>query len=289
MERNWKRKGTAPVLKEKEKDGVVYLSFPLLESCNMVNHGFSTRLGGVSEGEFSSMSFGYARGDRPEAVLENYRRMGNALGVDHRKMVVSFQTHTVNVRQVGEEDAGKGIWRRREYEDVDGLVTNVPGITLVNLYADCVPLYFVDPINRAIGLSHSGWRGTAARMGNVTIQKMKEAFGTRPENLLCAIGPSICKDCYEVGEDVAEAFRNTFGNCSETILKPRGNGKYHLDLWQANKKVLLDAGVKPEHLEITDLCTCCNPELLFSHRALKGRRGNLGAFLCLKGDGYGTT
>ena len=289
MERNWKRKGTAPVLKEKEKDGVVYLSFPLLETCNMVNHGFSTRLGGVSEGEFSSMSFGYARGDRPEAVLENYRRMGNALGVDYRKMVVSFQTHTVNVRQVGEEDAGKGIWRRREYEDVDGLVTNVPGITLVTLYADCVPLYFVDPINRAIGLSHSGWRGTAARMGNVTIQKMKEAFGTRPENLLCAIGPSICKDCYEVGEDVAEAFRNTFGNCSETILKPRGNGKYHLDLWQANKKVLLDAGVKPEHLEITDLCTCCNPELLFSHRALKGRRGNLGAFLCLKGDGYGTT
>ena len=289
MERNWKRKGTAPVLKEKEKDGVVYLSFPLLESCNMVNHGFSTRLGGVSEGEFSSMSFGYARGDRPEAVLENYRRMGNALGVDYRKMVVSFQTHTVNVRQVGEADAGKGIWRRREYEDVDGLVTNVPGITLVTLYADCVPLYFVDPINRAIGLSHSGWRGTAARMGNVTIQKMKEAFGTRPENLLCAIGPSICKDCYEVGEDVAEAFRNTFGNCSETILKPRGNGKYHLDLWQANKKVLLDAGVKPEHLEITDLCTCCNPELLFSHRALKGRRGNLGAFLCLKGDGYGTT
>ena len=169
----------------------------------------------------------------------------------------------------------------RNYTDVDGLITNVSGLTRVTFYADCVPLYFVDPVHHAIGLSHSGWRGTVARMGKCTLEAMHNAFGTEASDVYCAIGPSICQDCYEISEDVAVQFMQAFPGHTSEILIDKGNGKYQLDLWKANEIVLLDAGVKKDHLEVTDVCTCCNPELLFSHRASHGKRGNLGAFLCL--------
>ena len=180
------------------------------------------------------------------------------------------------------EDAGKGVICPRDYTDVDGLITNVSGLTLVTFYADCVPLYFVDPVHHAIGLSHSGWRGTVARMGKCTLEAMHNAFGTEASDVYCAIGPTICQDCYEISEDVAVQFMQAFPGHTSEILIDKGNGKYQLDLWKANEIVLLDAGVKKDHLEVTDVCTCCNPELLFSHRASHGKRGNLGAFLCLK-------
>ena len=179
------------------------------------------------------------------------------------------------------EDAGKGVICPRDYTDVDGLITNVSGLTLVTFYADCVPLYFVDPVHHAIGLSHSGWRGTVARMGKCTLEAMHNAFGTEASDVYCAIGPSICQDCYEISEDVAVQFMQEFPGHTSEILIDKGNGKYQLDLWKANEIVLLDAGVMKDHLEVTDVCTCCNPELLFSHRASHGKRGNLGAFLCL--------
>lgn len=154
---------------------------------------------------------------------------------------------------------------------------------LVTIYADCVPLYFVDPVHKAIGLSHSGWKGTVHRMGKVTLERMAEEFGTRPEDVQAAIGPSICQDCYEVSEDVAEAFMNEFADHQDDQLVYRkDNGKYQLNLWRANELVLLEAGIRPEYLTITNVCTCCNHELLFSHRASHGQRGNLGAFLGLK-------
>ena len=130
------------------------------------------------------MNFSFTRGDDRDDVLENYRRMAAALGVDRERMVLTWQTHTTNVRRVTEEDEGKGIVRDRDYRDVDGLITDIPGITLVTFFADCVPLYFLDPVHKAIGLSHSGWRGTVKRMGQVTVDAMKEAFGTRPEDII---------------------------------------------------------------------------------------------------------
>ena len=156
----------------REKNGVTYLAFPALDATGLVSHAFSTRHGGVSEGVFSTMNFSFTRNDDPEHVLENYRRMAAVLGIDVEKMVLSYQTHTTNVRKVTEEDAGKGIVKERKYQDVDGLITNIPGITLVTFYADCVPLYFVDPVHKAIGLSHSGWRGTVHRMGKATLEAM---------------------------------------------------------------------------------------------------------------------
>ena len=270
-------------VKEKHANGVPYLYFPALEETGCVVNGFSTRLGGVSRGDWATMNFSFTRGDDPEAVRENYRRMAAALGVDVNRMVLSHQTHTTNVRRVTEEDAGKGVVRERDYTDVDGLISNVPGITLVTFYADCVPLYFVDPVRRAIGLSHSGWRGTVNRMGRVTVEAMGKAFGSDPKDIVACIGPSICRDCYEVGPEVAEAFENAFEPAKHSeILEEKPDGKFLLDLWRANAIVMEEAGILPERIHMTDICTHCNPELLYSHRRTGERRGNLCAFLSLK-------
>lgn len=255
--------------------------FPLLEATDMVKHCFTTRYGGVSQGIFSTLNLSFSRGDVKESVEENYRRVAETLGVTCENLVCSDQTHTTNVRVVTEADAGKGIISPRDYTDTDGLVTNVPGLALVTFYADCVPLYFVDPVHRAIGLSHSGWRGTVSRMGKCTLEVMNRTYGTEAKDVYCAIGPSICQDCYEVSEDVATQFIQAFPGHETKILIDKRNGKYQLDLWKANEIVLLDAGIQREHLEITDVCTCCNPKLLFSHRASHGKRGNLGAFLMI--------
>ena len=164
------------------------------------------------------------------------------------------------------------------------MITNEPGVVLATFYADCVPLFIVDPVHRAIGLSHSGWRGTVNRMGAVTLQEMEREYGTRPEDVQVAIGPSICQTCYEVSRDVAEAFREAFPLQGENkkLLYQKNEEKFQLNLWYANECVFREAGVPKEQIEVTDICTCCNPDILFSHRASKGMRGNLGAFLMLK-------
>lgn len=266
-----------------DQEGIVfpYLSYPLLEQTGIVKHCFTTRMGGVSEGIFESLNLSFTRGDRKEAVEENFKRLAAALDVDYGKFVFSDQTHTTRVRRVTEEDAGKGLILKRGYRDVDGLITNQPGLVLSTFYADCVPLYFVDPVHHAIGLSHSGWKGTKGRMGKATLEAMDREFDTNPEEVLCAIGPSICQDCYEVSQDVAEEFWREFPSYQEEILRDKGNGKYQLDLWRANEIILLEAGMKQAHIAVTNICTCCNDKLLFSHRASHGKRGNMGAFLCL--------
>lgn len=279
---DWIRKQKIEVIKEINQHGVTYLSFPILEETGLVKQGFSTRLGGVSEGKFSTMNFAFTRGDSPEHVTENYKRMGRAIGVEETRMVLSYQTHTTNVRTVTEEDVGKGIIKERDYTDVDGLITNIPGVTLVTFYADCVPLYFLDPVHRAIGLSHSGWRGTVNRMGKVTIEAMKREYGSKPEDIIACIGPSICLDCFEVGREVVEEFNKEFDERYQSELYyKKDNGKYQLDLWKANEIVLKEAGIKSAHIQVTDICTHCNPDYLFSHRTTGNERGNLGAFLSI--------
>lgn len=274
------------VMKLCNREGVPFLTFPLLEKTGLVTDAFSTRMGGVSKGDFATMNLSFTRGDNREDVLENYGRMAKALNVDMDRMVLTWQTHTTNVRLVTKEDAGKGVVRERDYRDVDGLITDIPGITLVTFFADCVPLYFLDPVHRAIGLSHSGWRGTVKKMGKVTMEAMEREFGSRPEDMIACIGPSICKDCYEVGPEVKEEFASAFDEkYHNQILFKNCNGKYQLDLWKANEIVLEEAGIKKENLAVTNICTHCNPEFLFSHRSMGERRGNLCAFLSLKNHG----
>lgn len=326
-----KRKGSQEVLRlHRAANGVTYLTFPGLERTGAVRHLFSTREGGVSEGIYVSMNLSYTRGDKKEAVDENYRRIAAVLGCSVEDMVCSDQTHTDHIRLVTDKDRGKGVVKPKDYRDVDGLITQERGIVLCTFFADCVPLFFVDPVRRAIGLSHSGWRGTVQKIGKKTVEEMGKAFGTKPEDIHAAIGPSICQDCYEVSEDVIGEFRRAFPGmrenseisysqsgspeqaCLETEVHKEsrerackengiGNsssrsesreracslwfrtkpGKYQLDLWEANRQVMLEAGIPAEQIEVTDICTCCNPELLFSHRASHGQRGNLGAFMKL--------
>lgn len=277
------RKPGAPVLIQKMEKGVEYLSFPGLEATGMVQHLISTRTGGVSEGMYATMNVSYTRGDRKEAVDENFRRIAAVFHSTPHRMVSSHQTHTTNIRLVTEADCGKGITKERDYSDIDGLITNVPEIILATFYADCVPLFFVDCRNNAIGLSHSGWKGTVEKMGEAALRAMKQAFGTSPEDVKAAIGPSICRDCYEVSEDVAEVFRKAFPvHFWEFLINGKQEGKYQLDLWAANRHILLQAGVLPENIEVTDICTCCNSRFLFSHRASAGKRGNIGAFMQLR-------
>ena len=182
------------IFNEVEKD-TPYLSYPLFEKTGIVRHGFSTRLGGVSEGYFASLNLSFDRGDDKEAVMENFRRIGESMGVRCEDMVLSKQTHTTNVRVVTEEDRGKGIVKERDYTDVDGLVTNIPGICLVTSYADCVPLYFVDPVRKVIGLSHSGWRGTVGKIGRKTVQLMQEKFSSDPADILRSEERRVGKEC----------------------------------------------------------------------------------------------
>ncbi len=265
------------VLQENEVNGVPYLTFPILEETGIVKHGFSTRLGGVSTGYWSTMNISRTRGDDPAAVAENTRRIAAAIGVDPADLTFTNQTHTTHVALVKAEDRGK------TFPETDGLLTDVPGICLVTFYADCVPLYFVDPKHKVIALSHSGWKGTVGKMGKVTVDLMTKTFGCDPADIVAAIGPSICQDCYEVSEDVIERFREAFDEALwPQIFRPGAPGKYQLNLWEANRQVLLEAGLLPDHIAVTNLCTHCNPDLLFSHRVQGPRRGNLSAFLALK-------
>lgn len=262
---------------------VPYLEYPVFSETGIVRHGFSTRLGGVSKGCFASMNLSFDRGDDPEAVRENFRRIGRAIGVRCEDMVLSRQTHTTNIRVVTDADRGKGITKERDYTEVDGMVTDVPGICLVTSYADCVPLYFVDPVKRVIGLSHSGWRGTVGKIGKKTVQVMQEEYGSDPAEILAAVGPSVCRECYEVSEDVIEQVREAFSEeIWEQLFCRKENGKYQLDLWKTNEQVFLEAGICADHITITNLCTHCNSRILYSHRAAGDKRGNLCAFLALK-------
>jgi YfiH family protein len=263
-------------------NNVPFLTFPSLTEIDFITHGFSTRLGGVSKGYLESMNLGYSNGDDSKNVDENYNRICNSIGLPVKDLVLTNQVHNTDVKLVIEEDKGKGIIKPRDYSGIDGFITNKKGIPLVTFFADCVPLYLVDTKNHAIGLSHSGWRGTVKRMGNVTLQAMHQNFGTKAEDIVAVVGPSICQDCYEVSEDVAEAFRDEFTESQLTnILYSKGNHKYQLNLWEANRQIFLDAGVKEENIHLSEVCTSCNSDLLFSHRASHGKRGTLAAFLML--------
>lgn len=272
-----------PKMNVKNNKDVTFLTYPAYEEMNWLVHGFSTRFGGVSRGIYSSMNLSFTRGDEESCVKENYRRISDAMGFDMNSIVTSDQTHTNNVRKVTEKDRGKGIVIPRDYTDTDGMITNVPGLVLATFYADCVPLYLADPANHAIGLSHSGWRGTVQKIGAVTIEKMSEEYGSNPKDLKVAIGPSICQECYEVSEDVIEEFEKVFDKkYRNKLFYRKENGKYQLNLWMANKIIFLEAGIPEENISMPNLCTCCNPEFLFSHRASRGKRGNLGAFLGIR-------
>ena len=261
-------------------DGVGYYSFPSFDALGFVDNAFSTRMGGVSEGIYATMNLGFGRGDADENVRENYRRFCSAVGVSDADVVLSAQTHLCEIYEATAADRGRGITFPRGYTDIDGLMTDVPGVVLCTHYADCVPLLFVDPAHRAVAAAHAGWRGTVGRIGAVTLQRMHERYGTEPADVYAAIAPSIGGCCFEVDAPVWEAFSemDVFdGGC----YRAQGE-KYVIDLWEVNRRVLVAAGVPAEHITVTDLCTRCHPDTFWSHRATNGQRGSLAAFIGIK-------
>ena len=281
----WKKRGGINTTRLREDNGIPRISYASLERYPWLVNAFSTRLGGVSTGIFESMNLSFTRGDEPENVLRNFELFGEALGIRTSQMVYAHQTHTVNVMEVGRTHGGMGISRERDFTDVDGIMTDVPGVCLVTSYADCVPLYFVDPVHRAIALSHSGWRGTLGNICRKTVDEMNRLYGTEPGDLIACIGPSVCADCYEVGGDVADRFTAAYGEASDRVVLPHNSGasgKYQLDLAVANRINMERSGILPGHISMPDLCTCCNDRFLFSHRASGGKRGGLCAFLMIK-------
>ena len=276
---NYRSEGEARL----QEGEVPFLTFRAFEEMPWILQGFSTRLGGVSRGIWESMNLSFSRGDEPEAVEENFRRIAGAVGFDPERIVFSDQIHKTEILRVSEEEACGANLREKKLYGIDGLVTDCPGIVLSTSYADCVPVFLADPVHRAIAAVHSGWRGTVGKIGTKAVARMGEEFGSLPEDLVAVIGPSICASCYEVSEEVAAAFREAFSekDC-ERFLYAKGSGKYQLDLWLACKCALTEAGLPEESVHISGVCTSCNRELLWSHRATGGKRGNMLGFLGIR-------
>ena len=305
-----------------QKDGMSFVTFDILEKAGFVRHGIAARTGGVSTGCFESLNLSYSSGDQRENVEENFRRAGSFFGVSPDHMIAPWQTHTAEVMRVGEESLGRGVTRERLVPDCDGLITDVPGIMLNTSHADCTPILLADPVRKAVAAVHSGWRGTAGRIGQRAVEAMRKEFGTDPADILAAIGPCNCGRCYEVGPEVAEVFMEMFGaqtalaapdvsafsadaakrpadpaglsgeptyssgayfrsaaGAMGPMLKARENGKYFLDQKAINFRILTDAGIRPEHIAVSALCTYERSDLFYSHRKMGPKRGGFRSFI----------
>ena len=264
--------------------GVPFLTFKPLESIDFIRHAFSTKFGGVSTNEFSSMNLGFnshetnTNTDSKENVLQNYKIFCKATNIPINDIVTSKQDHNTFVRHVTEKEKGIGIFRNHDMMSVDALVTDTKGLALVTYHADCTPIYFVDTKKKAIGLAHAGWRGTVGKIAEKTILKMNECFSTDPNNVICVIGPTIGSCCYEVNQDVAQQIFQI----EKTAVKKIGNSKYMLDLPLANKTILEKCHVLSENIFLSGICTKCRSDILFSHRQTGGKRGTMIGILELK-------
>lgn len=238
-------------------------------------HCFTTRYGGVSRGYLDSLNIGLSRGDQYENVVENYRRLGNALGFDTQKCVLSKQVHSDIVHAATRSDWGAGLYAD-PLSPCDALITNVPGTALTVFTADCTPILLWDSETGAVGAVHAGWRGTAAAIAAKTVQAMARNFGSRPEHIHAAIGPNIGKCHFETHGDVPEALLEAFGDAVGEYIEKTGE-KYHVDLKAVNAHVLRTAGVF--QIEIAEECTVCQCSRFWSHRVTQGQRGSQGAII----------
>ena len=257
--------------------GLVYHSSSLLDG---TRHAFTTRLGGVSKGPFASLNLRFSSDDARENVIENYRLLCDAIGVDVTRAVPTHQLHHDNIRVVTEADAGKLFSKPRDYEDVDALITDVPHIPLFIYSADCGITLLHDPVSRCIGAVHSGWRGVAMGILPKTVEEMCRVYGARPENIRLAMGASICQNCFETDGDVPDAMRDAMGSAADPFMERRG-AKWHIDLRGINVHRLKALGVQEQHMDLLPLCTACRTDLYWSHRLTGGNRGVQGAVIAL--------
>ena len=263
------------ILRRHQPNGLAYYTFPTLDAFPELLHAVTTRHGGVSAGPYATLNLSQALGDDPTAVEENLRRTCSTLGLQRADLVSPNQRHTANVRQVDEGDRG-AVW-----PGYDVLITDREAVPLLLRYADCTPVLIYDPVHHALAVIHSGWRGTVQRAGRAAAQALQQAYGSRPADMVAAIGPSIGPCCYEVGDDVVDAVRAAFGRADD--LLPVGNSRrHHFDLWAANRRWLTDAGVR--QIEIAGICTACHTDEFYSHRAEAGHTGHFAAVMALRAN-----
>ena len=273
-----------PLVEYKISSGLLpMVESPLFQRETGIQHGFSTRKGGVSKEHLASLNLSFSVEDAKENVLENFRRIGERFGKTPEDFVLSKQSHKTKVLKVGMKDRGKGITKERDYEGIDALITDEEGLILSCFSADCVPILFYDPIRKAVGACHSGWRGTKGKILRNVVEEMSKHFSSNPADILIAIGPSISKEQYIVSEDLGLSFLEDYKDCSEedssSPIRRLSEDKFQLDLWDLNRRIALDCGLKKEHISISGYCTMENPELFFSHRYSQGKRGLQGAFI----------
>ncbi len=237
-------------------------------------HGFSTRLGGVSSGCFESLNLGTGRGDDLSSVKENWRRFGQALGVDTSSFVHGRQSHGASVRTAHREDAHP-LEEKAHWDQADGYVTREKGLPLVIFTADCTPLLMQDPSAGVIAAVHCGWRSTVADIEKNAIEAMA-ALGAQPRNIRAALGPGIRRCCFQTGPEVAEAVEALLGGDSRDLIEADQTqaGKFRVDLPGTVRRRLVQLGVPEENIEDLGLCTMCHPGQFWSHRAMGAERGS---------------
>lgn len=255
-----------------------------------VTAGFTGRGGGVSAAPYSSFNLALHVGDKPEDVLENRRRLTEALGFTQDAWTCGEQVHGIHVACVDAEDKGKGLHQRESaFQDTDALVTNVPGILLTSFYADCVPLYFIDPVKKVVGLAHAGWKGTVGLIAREVIQVMEQQYGSLKGEIKAAIGPSIGGCCYEVDEAVMDRVREAFVRLDEepsslqrVAVPSESEGRSMLNLKELNRMIMIKAGILPSNIECTSWCTSCHDDAFFSYRKHQGLTGRMASWIGLK-------
>ena len=265
---------------KQDKNGVVFHTCNAFTEAGGVAHGFASRLGGVSQGDFAELNLSTTRPDSPDAVRENYARFCAAVGTDIHRLVMTHQVHEDTIREVSAADIRSDLMSPVPY-NADGLITNESGFCLTIYYADCPPVLLYDPIKKVIAAVHSGWRGTAKAISPKAVQKMTLLYGSKPADILAAIGPGICPVCFETHRDVPDAMTDALGEGVSSFFRPLGGGKYAVDLKGIIAWELEGAGLSTQNIHTLPLCTGCHPELYWSHRKIGDRRGNQAAMIQL--------
>ena len=265
---------------ERTRNSVTFFAADGIDAAGGAAHGFSTRLGGVSQGMWESLNLGPSRGDDPDHVRENYRRFFAAIGADGSKLAMTNQVHGGVVRCVTTADIKADPCEKVNYE-ADGLMTDLPGVALIVYSADCIPILFYDPVRRVIAAVHAGWRGTAAGIAAAAVERMRDVYGSRQEDILAAIGPGIGPDCFETHEDVPNAMTAALSTAVLRHIKIKENGKFAVDLKNINAMRLEQAGLDPAHIAVSGVCTACAPDKFWSHRKLGTSRGSMAAAIQL--------
>lgn len=250
-----------------------------LDKAGGVSHGFSTREGGITvDPPKASLNLSWTRCGSPEEVMANFKIFAEGAGIDYDDMAVVNHEHGANVLRIAHEHRGRGFYKD-PLPPCDGIITDDPTVTLVTSHADCGAYFFYDPVHRAIGMAHAGWKGTLLRIGAEMARRMAEEFDTDPSDIIAATGPCICRDCFEVDADLGEKFQSEFGYPG--ISRPGRQGKAYVDLELAAAVQFVEAGIRPESITLMNACTYENRRHFFSHRRDKGITGSMAAYIKL--------